>query len=103
MNITYDQGTDVLTVRFHDAPVCDRHEDKPGIHLGYDAAGQLVLLTIAQASRQTTIPHGVDYVMTMSRGGTTHQATHQHHSTTHTQTHSSTTVFQSGPAPGEPR
>jgi YD repeat-containing protein len=61
MKITYDQEADTLTVIFADKPVAESDEDKPGVILDYDSAGNLVSLEILDASRRVTAPTSIEY------------------------------------------
>ena len=61
MKIIYDRETDTLTVIFTETPVVESDEDKPGVILDYDAAGNLVSLEILDASQRVTSPSRIEY------------------------------------------
>jgi len=61
MRIIYDRETDTLTIIFADQPVVESDEDKPGIILDYDAAGNLVSMEILDASRRVSAPGQIEY------------------------------------------
>jgi YD repeat-containing protein len=61
MRIIYDRETDTLTIIFTDTPVAESDEDKPGIILDYDAAGNLVSMEILDASRRVRAPSQIEY------------------------------------------
>jgi uncharacterized protein YuzE len=63
MKVVYDGETDTLTVIFSDAPVAESDEDKPGVILDYDSAGNLVSLEIMDASRRVGLPTQIEYRM----------------------------------------
>jgi uncharacterized protein YuzE len=61
MKVTYDRETDTLTIVFAETPVAESDEDKPGIILDYDAAGNLVSLEILDASKRVAVPSRIEY------------------------------------------
>lgn len=61
MKVIYDHETDTLTVIFTDTPIAESDEDKPGVILDYDAAGNLVSLEILDASQRVAAPGRIEY------------------------------------------
>ena len=61
MRIIYDRETDTITIIFADAPVAESDEDKPGVILDYDTAGNLVSMEILDASRRVKAPSQIEY------------------------------------------
>jgi len=64
VRIIYDRETDTVTIIFADTPVAESDEDKPGVILDYDAAGNLVSMEILDASRRVTAPNQIEYQVT---------------------------------------
>lgn len=65
MKVTYDQKTDTLTVILKsDATVAESDEDKPGVILDYDAAGNLVSLEILDASKRVSEARKIEFQTT---------------------------------------
>ena len=61
MRVIHDRETDTLTIVLMDTPVAESDEDKPGIILDYDTAGNLVSLEILDASCRVKTPSQIDY------------------------------------------
>lgn len=61
MVIKYDKDIDVIYIRFTDAKVAESDEDKPGVILDYDDAGNLVGIEVLNASKKINQPNGVIY------------------------------------------
>ena len=64
MKVTYDSEVDVLRVLFSDARIQETDEDKPGVILDYDAAGNVVGLEILNASQRVDNPRAMNFAMT---------------------------------------
>jgi uncharacterized protein YuzE len=65
MKVSYDEKTDTLSVILKDnTPVAESDEDKPGVILDYDEAGNLVSLEILDASRRVTEARKVEFQTT---------------------------------------
>jgi YD repeat-containing protein len=56
MKVTYDAKTDTLMVIFRDAAVGESDEDKPGVILDYDEAGNLIGIEVPNASTRVEEP-----------------------------------------------
>jgi uncharacterized protein YuzE len=64
MKVNYDPGTDILTVILRDTvTVAESDEDKPGVILDYDAAGNLVSLEVLDASQRVTEARKIEFEM----------------------------------------
>jgi uncharacterized protein YuzE len=61
MKITYDSHTDSLRVLLKDAPVAESDEEKPGVILDFDEAGDVVGFEILDASQRVTDSRHVDF------------------------------------------
>lgn len=62
MKVTYNRGTDTLTVILKDdVPVAESDEEKPGVILDYDQEGNLVSLEILDASKRVTEARKVEF------------------------------------------
>lgn len=59
MKVSYDAATDTLTLVLRDVPVAESDEDKPGVVLDYDAAGNLVSIEILDASKRVEEPRTI--------------------------------------------
>ena len=63
VKITYDPEVDVLRIIFSDAVIEQSDEDKPGVILDYDRAGNVVGMEILDASRRMEDPRSVQYAV----------------------------------------
>ncbi|MGI8964856.1 MAG: DUF2283 domain-containing protein [Limisphaerales bacterium] len=63
MKVTYDPAVDVVRILFRDAPIEESDEDKPGMILDYDAAGNIVGLEILDASQRVENPRQLEYAV----------------------------------------
>jgi uncharacterized protein YuzE len=66
MKVIYDRDSDTLTVILTDTPVVESDEDKPGVILDYDAAGNLVSLEILDASKRVPTPSRIEYQVSLA-------------------------------------
>ena len=64
MKVTYDPEVDVLRILLSDSPIEESDEDKPGVILDYDKAGNVVGLEILEASKRVANPRAVEYAVT---------------------------------------
>ncbi len=61
MKVTYDLRTDTLTIILRDGPVAISDEEKPGMILDFDEAGNMVSLEILEASKRVMQPRQMVY------------------------------------------
>lgn len=63
MKVTYDSEVDVLRIRLTTATVFESNEDKPGVILDYDEAGNIIGLEILDASKRMESPSVMEYAV----------------------------------------
>ena len=63
MKVTYDTDSDTLRIILTDTTIDESDEDKPGVILDYDAAGNVVGMEILDASQRMEIPESVEYAV----------------------------------------
>ncbi len=63
MKVTYDPEVDVLRILLGSGAVEESDEDKPGVVIDYDAAGNIVGLEILNASQRVENPRAVEYAV----------------------------------------
>ena len=61
MKVIYDPETDTLTIILAETPVAESDEDKPGVILDYDQAGNLVSIEVLDASQRVTEASRVEF------------------------------------------
>lgn len=64
MKITYDAGVDVLRILFSNSAIEESDEERPGVILDFDKAGNIVGMEILDASRRMENPMAVEYDVT---------------------------------------
>lgn len=64
MKVIYDTKTDILTIILKEASVIESDEEKEGIILDYDAAGDVVSLEILDAKKRVSEPTQISYELT---------------------------------------
>lgn len=63
MRVTYDPEMDILRILFSNAAIEESDEEKPGMILDYDHAGNIIGMEILDASKRVENPHSVDYAV----------------------------------------
>jgi uncharacterized protein YuzE len=61
MKIKYDKETDILYIRFSDAPIVESDEEKKGVILDYDAEANIIGIELLEASKKLPDPGKVEY------------------------------------------
>lgn len=61
MRVTYDAETDTVRLVFRPSPIAESDEDKPGIILDYDEAGNVVSMEILDASERVEHPRELEF------------------------------------------
>ena len=61
MKVEYDAETDTLTVVLRAGVVAESDEDKPGVILDYDDAGNLLSIEVLDASKRVEEPRSVTF------------------------------------------
>jgi uncharacterized protein YuzE len=61
VNVTYDADTDILTVVFREGPIAESDEEKPGIILDYDAAGEVLAIEVLDATTRIENPRRIEF------------------------------------------
>jgi uncharacterized protein YuzE len=64
MKVTYDPEVDVLRILLNNVAIEESDEDKPGVIIDYDAAGNIVGFEILNKSKRVENARGVDYAVT---------------------------------------
>ena len=62
MKVSYDPEMDIVRIIFSAVPIAESDEDKPGVILDYDAAGNIVGMEILDASRRIENPRRVEFI-----------------------------------------
>ena len=61
MRVSYDPRVDVLSIRLSSSPIEESDEDKPGVILDYDDAGNLLAIEVLDASTRVAEPRRVTF------------------------------------------
>ena len=59
MKVAYDADTDILTVVFREGPVAESDEEKAGIILDHNAAGEVLAIEVLDANPRRVEFHEV--------------------------------------------
>ncbi|MDP1623335.1 MAG: DUF2283 domain-containing protein [Bacteroidales bacterium] len=61
MKIKYDKEVDILYIRLSDEQIGESNEDKPGIILDYNNAGNIIGIEVLNASKKMPQPMKFEY------------------------------------------
>ena len=61
MKIKYDQEVDILVIKLSEAAIVESDEEKKGIIIDYDEAGNIVRLEILDASKKGATPTKLEF------------------------------------------
>jgi len=61
MVIKYNKEIDAIYIQLSDGKVFESDEEKPGIILDYDEAGNIMGIEVLNASQKTSQPNGIIY------------------------------------------
>jgi uncharacterized protein YuzE len=61
IKVEYDSVSDTLTVTLRQGEVAESDEDKPGVILDYDEAGNLLFIELLDASQRVEEPRSVTF------------------------------------------
>ncbi len=64
MKVNYDEEVDVLRIILSNEEIEESDEEKPGIILDYDKAGNVVGIEILDASKRMENPRALEYSVT---------------------------------------
>ena len=76
MKVEYDSETDTLTVTLRAGTIAESDEDKPGVILDYDEAGNLLSIEVLDASQRVEEPGTVTFSLSGHRGQQVVRARH---------------------------
>jgi uncharacterized protein YuzE len=62
MKVTYDRETDTLRLVFREVQIAESDEERPGLILDYDDAGELISMELLDASRRVENPKSVEFI-----------------------------------------
>ncbi len=73
MKVIYDTKADILTIILKEASIIESDEEKEGIILDYDDAGDIVSLEILDAKRRVSEPTQISYELAVPNKSLTNE------------------------------